>query len=372
MNALSKHSRAAPAVFVAAVLLLLIVNAIHSYYLGQYRTMYDNPIYRWRVSVAVALSELRDPPLSGYVAYRSISDYLNEHGLALMAGEAKPMPSYESVRALTYDPDRLEKLFQEASTVPIDYSLPPVLIAGSEKGEAAFYYWAFRFFGIHLASLWIFYFVLLSTSVLVFIFAFWRSPLCMLLLMVYLIGHNYMISYASNGYFQTVHNSRFFPVLALLPSMHLILLALRRERLNVAALIPAIGQTFLLFFLIFGRIQAAWQPMAIIASTLLVLPYQQLRPTSWRLWALEDAAGRICIAGWPAALVIVGWFGLIGYQDVAIDRTAYMTETKIHTLWEPILSGTFSADSKLTTLYGFGGEPYSDTMGYIIALQYLR
>src|ERR1700683_3408681 len=150
--------------FGVAICGLIGLAMYYSYSLGQYRTMYDNPILRWRNSIAVALSKLHNPPLSGYVAYRSISDYLNQHGLALMEGEATPMPSYEAVRNLIYDPDRLEKLFQQASTVPINYSLLPVAIPGSEKGQAAFYYWAFRLFGIHLQSLWYFYFLLLVLS----------------------------------------------------------------------------------------------------------------------------------------------------------------------------------------------------------------
>ena len=107
-------------------------------------------------------------------------------------------------------------------------------IVGSEKGEAAFTAGHFGS-GIHLTSLWYFYFLLLAASVLAFFLAFWRSPFCMLLLMLYLAGHLYMVDIASIGDFQTVHNSRFLPVLALLPSMHLMLLALRRVPLRLGS-----------------------------------------------------------------------------------------------------------------------------------------
>src|SRR5438477_2754990 len=113
MRSFRPSPRVAALLLLVGVGVLIVVNMLHSYSLGQYRTMYDNPIYRWRVSIAVALSELRDPPLNGYVAYGSISDYLNQHGLALMDGEALSMPNLDAVRALIYDPDRLEKLFRE-------------------------------------------------------------------------------------------------------------------------------------------------------------------------------------------------------------------------------------------------------------------
>src|SRR6185437_2293213 len=96
-------SRARVAILAALALALLALGMYRSYALGQYRTMYDNPIYRWRESVAVALSKLHDPPLSGYVAYRSIRDYLTAHGLALMPGEAEPLPSPAEREKLIYD-----------------------------------------------------------------------------------------------------------------------------------------------------------------------------------------------------------------------------------------------------------------------------
>jgi hypothetical protein len=357
--------------FGLAVCCLFGLSVYLSYSLGQYRTMYDNPIYRWRVSIAVALSELRDPPLRGYVAYRSISNYLNQHGLALMEGEASPMPNLESVRDLIYDPDRLEKLFQDASSTPIDYNLATVPIVGSEKGEAAFYYWAFRLFGVHITSLWYFYFLLLAASVLAFFLAFWRSPFCMLLLMLYLAGHLYMVDIASIGDFQTVHNSRFLPVLALLPSMHLMLLALRRAPLRLGSMILASGQTFLLFFVIFSRLEAAWQPVAILAVSALALPFRRLVLQSWHPRALACTAGKALVVGWPAALVVAGGIGFIAYQHVALDPTAYAIETRTHTFWDPLLVGTISASHELTALYGMGESPYSDTMGYFIARKYL-
>src|ERR1700722_13764766 len=99
-----RSPRLAGLFFLAAVCCLFALNMARSYSLGQYGKMYDNPIYRWRISAAVALSQLRNPPLPGYVAYGSIVDYLNHGGLALMQGEADPMPRLAAVVALIRDP----------------------------------------------------------------------------------------------------------------------------------------------------------------------------------------------------------------------------------------------------------------------------
>jgi hypothetical protein len=343
-----------------------------SYSLGQYHTMYDNPIYRWRISMAVALSELHKPSLRGYVAYRSIVDYLNEHGLALMEGEASPLPAPESLRQLIYAPNRLEGLLQNASNAPINYDLAPVPIIGSEKGEAAYYYWAFRLFGIHLTSLWYFYFLLLGASVVAFCITFWREPFCMLLLMLYLVSHLFLVNnVASHELFQTVHNSRFFPVLAMLPSLHLLLLGLRRLPMRLTTIIPAFYQTALLYFVIFSRVQTAWQPIAVISSLLIALPFSQVDAAHRTISSAGAGFVRRLTRAWPVMLLIAGGFVFIGYQQFALDRAAYATETKTHTFWDPLVVGTISANSQLMELYGMGQPPFSDTMGYYLARKYL-
>jgi len=343
-----------------------------SYALGQYRTMYDNPIYRWRESVAVALSKLHDPPLSGYVAYRSIRDYLTAHGLALMPGEAEPLPSPAEREKLIYDPSRLERLFRAAAAVPVDPLLPPVPIVGNEKGESDFYALAFSLFGISLSALWKFYFLLLFASAAIFFLAFRSSPFCLLLLSIYLTAHYAMIGVASAPWIQTVHNSRFFSVMALLPSLHLLLLLLRRESLGWASGVLAAAQTLLLAFLAFCRFEVMWQPIAVIAVGGAVLPIQSLSVGLRR----HGERGRAVAAGllviWPSLFSAGGVAGLLIYQRTALDHRAYALETRTHTFWEPLFSGTISANSELCSLYCFGEEPYSDTMDYIAVRDYLR
>src|ERR1700733_96217 len=106
-NLASPYVRVIPVVLACAIVLLFVANVARSYSLHQFAGMYDNPIYRWRESMAIALSRLRNPPLHGYLAYRSISDYLNQHGLALSEDEAKPLPSPQELRALVFDGARM-------------------------------------------------------------------------------------------------------------------------------------------------------------------------------------------------------------------------------------------------------------------------
>ena len=91
-------SRAVIAIFALAIAALFALNMVHAYQLGSQSRMYDNPIYRWRESLVIALSRMQPQPLHGYVGYGSILAYLNQHGLALMPGEATPLPN-PAVRA---------------------------------------------------------------------------------------------------------------------------------------------------------------------------------------------------------------------------------------------------------------------------------
>jgi hypothetical protein len=387
---------------VAAVGVLLGLSVVRTYSLGQHERMYDNPIYRWRESLVIALSRMQTPPLHGYLAYRSILDYLTGHGLAIVAGEAEVLSTPEQRRALVTDGSRMNQLIQEASRVPINVNLEPVILKGNELGLADFFYAAFRLFGLNLNALVLFYYSVLFISVLVFFLAFRHSPFCLLLLMLYLIGHYFAVDYATMSQIQVIHNSRFFPVLSLLPAMHLLLLLLRREPASLANILFAVIQASILFFVIFCRGQALWQVLAVLASVVLVIRFRDVRtfvrltrqnvkiavkqvklrrltrkglkisPTTayavpWS--SMIRAASRDI---WPALVVLCGLVGLWLYAAVAPDSRFYRAESGSHFFWHTFYIGLISADPELTSIYGMGEEPYTDTMGYMAALQDLR
>jgi hypothetical protein len=357
----------------AGVLVMLGLSMLQTYSLGQHAKMYDNPIYRWRESLAIALSRMQTPPLHGYLAYRSIRDYLNEHGLALVSGEAKTMPTPAQLHALVIDGDRMNQLIQDASRVPIDPSLKPVVLTGNELGLVDFFYWSFRIFGLKISSLVLLYYSILLTSVALFFIAFRRSPFCLLMLMLYLGAHYFAVSYSDFGQIQTIHNSRFFPVLSLLPAMHLVLLLLRRERPSMHNIVGAAVQTSILFFTVFCRNEAWWQVLAILACAPLALNFRSLwhaLPVPRRRWL--PAVGSVAQDVWPTFVVFAGLVGYLAYNAYVPDRRFYREETKGHLFWHAIYTEMVGADPELMIRYGYGDEPHGDGLGYMTALHYLR
>jgi hypothetical protein len=397
-----------------AVTILISCNILQSYSLNQFATMYDNPVYRWRESLAIALSWMRDKPAHGYVAYRSIRDFLAQHGLGLIAGEVDPLPTAEERTALVFDGPRMQQLIEQASKVPVDESLPPVTLNGNELGLADFYYWAFEIFGLKIQSLSLFYYFILTFSCALFFFTFRRSPFFLYLLMLYLIGHFYMLGYG-RAWIYTVHNSRFFPVLALLPTMHLLLLVIRGPRPTLPIVAGAVLQAFILYFCVFCRLQAMWQALAVISGPVVLISFGSVR----ELFKLSKTSlPRLIIAVasllkypgslisprsdskprgqgegfsqsssavhvgwtrrpairhlWPAAVTLLGLLGFLFYMSTAFDQQYYATESRSHTFWDPLYVGTVSASPELSKIYDQGAEPYSDALGYLALIHDLR
>ena len=358
------------AIFGLAVAFLFAANMFHAYQLGFQSRMYDNPIYRWRESLVIALSRLQPTPAHGYVGYRSILDHLAHHGLALLSGEVPTLPDPTERSALIKNGPRLDRLMQEASKVTIDPQLPPVILQGNELGLIDYTYWAFKLYGININALVLFYFTLLFVSVVLFFITFRRSRFCLLLLMLYLACHYFALDYAQTAGIQVIQNSRFFPVLALLPSLHLLLLAAMRVRPTLAVVAMAGAQVFVLMFMLFCRTQVFWEVLAILLATIVITgsgPLKQVwrRPGQWLA-----GFGKTLRENWPAVLTVLGFAALIGYGHFAPDESLYSAESKAHIFWHDLFVGTVNADPKLHALYSYNTQ--SDDIAYAAALHDLR
>jgi hypothetical protein len=370
--ALRPTSRAVTAVFALAVAALFALNMLHAYQLGFQSRMYDNPIYRWRQSLVIALSRMQPQPLHGYVGYGSILAYLNQHGLAIMAGEANPLPNAADRSAVIVDGARMDRLMQQASEVAIDPKLPPVILQGNELGLVDYMYWAFELYGININAFVLLYFTLLFISAALFFVTFRHGRFSLLLLMLYLAAHLFALNYAQYSGIQTVHNSRFFPVLALLPSLYLLLLVVTKARPTLAVVAAAALQTFILVFMTFCRTQTFWEVLAVIFVAIVVTGLRPLRQALWRPSLWPAAVGKTTRETWPAAVAVLGTVALLGYGHFAPDRTMYSKESKAHLFWHDFYDSTVSADPALSTVYGYQAAPYSDDMGYRAALHDLR
>jgi hypothetical protein len=368
----AREPRTVIAIFALAVAALFAINVLHAYQLGFQSKMYDSPIYRWRESLVIALSRMQPQPLHGYVGYRSILSYFTQHGLALMGGEAYPLPTPAERSALIADGARMNQLMKEASQVAIDPTLPPVILQGNELGLVDYTYWAFKLYGISIDALVLFYFTLLLVSVALFFVTFRRSRFCLLLLMLYLAAHYFALDYAQTRAIIVVQNSRFFPVLALLPALYLLLLVATRARPTLAVVAMAAVQTFILMFMVFCRTQTYWEILAIVLVAVVVTGLRPLRQALFRVRQWPLAIGKSVYETWPAVLAVAGVIMLLGYSALAPDKALYSAESKAHLFWHDFFASTVGADPALYAIYGYNLAPFSDTISYVAAIRDLR
>jgi hypothetical protein len=368
----AREPRTVIAIFALAVAALFAINVLHAYQLGFQSKMYDSPIYRWRESLVIALSRMQPQPLHGYVGYRSILSYFTQHGLALIGGEASPLPTQAERAALIADGARMNRLMKEASEVAIDPTLPPVILQGNELGLVDYTYWAFKLYGISIDAFVLFYFTLLLVSVFLFFVTFRRSRFCLLLLMLYLAAHYFALDYAQTRAIIAIQNSRFFPVLALLPALYLLLLVVTRARPTLAVVAMAAVETFILMFMVFCRTQTYWEILAIVLVAVVVTGLRPLRQALFRISRWPSAIGKSIYETWPAALAVVGVIVLLGYSALAPDRTLYSAESKAHLFWHDFFSSTVGSDPVLYAIYGYNLAPFSDNISYVAAIRDLR
>ena len=303
---------------------------LHAYQLGFQSRMYDNPIYRWRESLVIALSRMQPQPLHGYVGYRSILSYFTQHGLALIDGEADPMPTAQQRTALVADGARMNRLMQEASAVVIDPNLPPVILQGNELGTRRLYLLGVQALRHqHQCACPVLFHAAVDLDGIVLCHLS-PSRFCLMLLMLYLAAHYFALDYARTRVIIAMQNSRFFPVLALLPALHLLLLVVKQARPTLGVVAMAAVQTFILMFMVFCRTQTFWEVLAVLLVAITVTGLRPLRRAAFHVGQWPAAIGKSLLETWPAALAVLGTVILLAYGSFAPD-SAFYSRNQRHT-----------------------------------------
>src|ERR1700722_11851364 len=338
-------------VFRCAQLLLIIAafgfDFAHGILLGEHAIGF-HPIYRLRQTLAVAISRLHDPPLHGYLAYQSMVDAFNRNGFASAPGDVGPRLGDAGWIEIFRDPARMDRALQDAVNTTVDTTLAPQLIHDNELGWADYVYLGFRLFGVHMSSLYYFYFLLLGLSSLLFIVAFHRSPFLMDLLLTYLAGIGFMENYVHSDGWQlgTLSNSRLYEALSLLPATHLFAAVWTRQAFRLSRLATIATQSILLAFLVDCRITALWQIAMILAAAVgfMLIDLWRRRPLRPR-WARVSWNG-VWIAG-VAGAALAAHMTMI---KVSADRR-YATELEYHVVWHEVLAGLLGASGELQREY---------------------
>jgi hypothetical protein len=352
--------------------LLLGLSIARGVDLHQVDTLYD-PVYRWRQTAVAALSRLRGPSPGMYLGFSDIERVFVSNGFGVLPSERRDPARVE---VLQRDGPLLDRILAEAMAVPIVRSSKPVLIRGNDLGWVDFFYLSFRFFGVHVSALFYFYYLLLTASVVAFLMAFWRSPACLYVLSSFLVGHYCLVGYiqAIGGeQIVSVSNSRFYSVPALLPTLHILLAMLRRDKPSFRSLSYAGFQAFLLMFYLFCRLEVVWLLALLLGVGLATLRF----PSIWRHLTRRNIGERVRMLSrtWPTMLTLVACVGLGVYVKYVPDKL-YRDEVKTHVIWhslyEPMISVLSLKHRAIADRYLYGKPPFSDNLVYEAVLAELR
>ena len=233
----------------------------------------QNPPYRVRQSLVIALSRFHDENPGGYVGLHDIERLFARNGLAIISDEGfTQMTPYKKLMDNFRDPVLLDRVFQEAATIPIEDPTKEAYLRGNEKGLSDFYYLAFMLFGLKVSSFFYFYYTLLGISLALSFITFRRYPLVIAGFCFYLMGHYLIVNFLGHWgeplkhpQYHAVHGNRFFgitSVVCLLYFFSALVLRLRRTPFTIAA---TVFQAGMLLFLIWGRSSAVWGLFIVLA-----------------------------------------------------------------------------------------------------------
>jgi hypothetical protein len=326
---------------------ILCLDLFHGLSLGQDRVGY-HPLYRFRQSLAVAISRLHDPPAGGYLAYRSILNVLTENGFAIFDDEPGQKLDPAGWEALLNDGPRLDRIIRAAKDIPVDTGAPPDIIRANELGLADYMYASFRLFGDKISSFYYMFFLLVAVTCLLYALQFRDSPFLLFLLVVFLSELYFLENYARSygAQLNTVTNSRLFSGLSLVPALHILLLLWQRAPPRAFTVAAVIVQSVIFSFLLSCRTELAWQVAMIAAvacciglSLLLKRRNQQHRRLLDRLTPL-----------WPAAIFLLAVFAYATVVSMSADQR-YAAEPKAHIIWHEFMLGLLTNNMELRREY---------------------
>lgn len=349
--------RAPSPVFYILILVLLVGDISFSVWNGNDDTLFQ-PAYRLRQSIAIAISRLREPSIDGYLAHKSVVNSLSRDGLAVFPWDEGGPFNQERAEQLLLDTRNMDVAIGRALSVPIDQNLPPDRILGNEPGYADYIYLSFLLFGPYASSLYKLYIALFVLSSVVYILTL-REKVPLFIISLYLVAFLFCIEYASSGGEQiaSIHNSRLFGALAILPGLHIVLF-LFYGNMRIYNLIPLAVQCSIFAFLCFSRSAILWQIVAIIfiyGSTIIVALFFRNTINEYKKYLTKAMSGIFVFIS-----IIGANYSYIKYN---LD-TSYGDESISHTIWHNLLFGTLWESKELRDIYSPQTKQFGDQLAY--------
>jgi hypothetical protein len=322
------------------------------------------------VALAAAVTDFSLNRNLGYVAPSEVMRALWEP-----FGLTDPNPDMEVVFSRLHDAALIDRALADAAAVR------PSELHAMDTGLQSMYYQdlgyvdyaklAFSLFGLKIESLYVLFFVLLGISTGAFILAFSENPFAMIAVIAVSFGFYVELnSSIFSSSMPTVYGFRYPSVLGILPTLHLSLLLLSKQRLSLGQLALATVQAALLIFSIKMRASAQWGLivlLAIAACQFLTSLISCWEPQRDRRLAVLDAAQ--ATLRWPI-LLLAGLMLVHAAYMRAVLHPVYETDDVLtgHPFWHVILINIAPFDPDLVARAGTVGTVTSnDDVGFHMA-----
>ena len=222
-------------------------------------------------------------------------------------------------------------------------------LEGTEPGVVDYYKLSFILFGYQYQSFLYFYFLILTTQSLLFLYQFRRDSLLVTLLVLFLLAH-YMTLTAlqfPGDQLKTPDNPRFLPVLAILPVAHICMLTLQKYKPSVISVLAAVTQAAQLPLITHSRNSALWTLFPITAVTGFAIYHwvRSLRRVPTKNGHSETTEPQIQPIGirprlWPTFIALGILFAGQGIYRARLSPV-YLEENNVsgHTFWHPLFVG---------------------------------
>jgi hypothetical protein len=277
-------------------------------------------------ALAVAISCLSYGHCHGYTSLRSVDRALYEGGLNYSkAGEGQYVD-------FLHDANVINRALERATAIP-DPGTAVNSMGPHEKGLALFYTMSMATFGIELSSLFYGFMLLFCVTVGLFAVAFHRDHLPMASLVAACCAM-YLIVPVVQGLspdVNAVHGSRYLPLLAIVPVLHLLMLFERGETKSLQIVVAA-GQATVLFVVMFSRLSGLWM---LAGLALWIAGRVALSMIGNDRRSRRTITSRAIV---PGALVSLVLAALVLYPKFALDpQYLKPDETEYRTFWHHLL-----------------------------------
>lgn len=306
------------------LLVCLIIIAIGGVYLEGIRMDMHVKNISWRYvnwAVPIALSNKVYGHPKDYVGYAGIVNSFQRIGGSLQA-------SNPNIREFIKDKSNLD--LQDKREFPWGVN---------DLGLIDFATMAFYIFGISTESLYYFYFLILATSVLSFVFCFFKS--CQkLVLLIFSLCSVYVTLFVLgivDTQFGNINDARSFGILSMVPLLHILFTFTDREPINLKSIFFLLIQTLILIFVYFCRSSLIWQIACILLSAPLLF-YLWVKNKSL-LFSVRKRSKIVLNFFLPIVIILIGLVFLNVYKRTMFHPEYFKAWGGGHQVWHNLLMG---------------------------------